>query len=312
MIKISIIIPVYNVEKYVAACLDSIIQNINKAIEIIVVNDGSKDNSEKVIKEYIKKYPEYIKYFKKKNGGLYSARNEGIKHASGEYLMFVDSDDTLEKNAIDKLIDYINKNSFDILVYQMNSIRSDIKTKIDSFNKNITNPISRYLVGNPSACNKLIKRSLLTDNKLEFINVLYYEDLMFMPTLVNYTKDIKYMDEALYNYYLRDNSITNKKSYNKKMDDIFTIVNSLYEKLNSKYSSEIEFIFIEHLLRNAGIRYLDYEMYDKLSEIIELMKSKYNKWYKNEYYKKYYTLKQKVMCILIYNKKYKTIKLLRG
>ena len=309
--KLSIIVPVYNVEKYIEDCIKSLIQDV-KDYEIIIVNDGSTDNSETIIKKYVNKYPELIKYYKKKNGGLFSARNYGIKKSNGEYLMFVDSDDTIEKNSLSKLYNYIDTKEFDILVYKMNSVKDNIKTSVQSFNNDIKDNIKKYLVGNPSACNKLIKKELLTKNKLEFINVTYYEDLMFLPTLVNFTQKIEFTSDILYNYYVRNNSLTNNKKYNKKMDDIFVIVNELYNKLNNKYSEEVEFIFIEHLLRNAGIRYLDYEMYDKINDINRLIKEKYKKWYKNKYYKKYYTIKQKVMCILIFNKKYKFIKLLRG
>ena len=310
MIKISIIVPVYNVEKYLSKCLDSLVNQNYKNYEIIIVNDGSTDNSEIIIEDYAKKYPKLIKHYTKKNGGLSSARNYAIKESKGEYLLFVDSDDSIEDNTLNILDNNIDNNT-DILVFNMNVIRNKIKIPVHQFNVKVTNLIKRYIVGNPSACNKLIKKELLTNNKLYFKEGIYYEDLNLLPTLVNYTNKIKFINNPLYNYYVRHNSITNKTKYNKKMDDIFLIVEELYNELDNKYSNEIEYLFIEHLLRNTSLRYIEYEKYDKIENVIDLITIKYPKWYKNIYFKKYYTFKQKIMCYLIYKKKYKLINKLR-
>lgn len=109
MPKISIIVPVYNTEKYLKKCLDSLINQTFKDIEIVIINDGSTDNSEKIIKEYEQKYSDKIKSYKKENGGLSSARNYGISKANGEYIAFVDSDDYVDLEVFDKLKEEINK-----------------------------------------------------------------------------------------------------------------------------------------------------------------------------------------------------------
>ena len=96
MPKVSIIVPVYNVERYIVRSMDSLVNQTLKDIEIIVVNDGSTDNSKKLIEIYQKKYPNKIKLVDKKNGGLSDARNYGIPHATGEYIAFLDSDDYVE------------------------------------------------------------------------------------------------------------------------------------------------------------------------------------------------------------------------
>ena len=93
MKKVSVIVPVYNVEKYLDKCLDSLVNQTLKDIEIIVVNDGTKDKSQKIIDKYVKDYPKLVKSYIKENGGLSSARNYGLKYAQGEYVGFVDSDD---------------------------------------------------------------------------------------------------------------------------------------------------------------------------------------------------------------------------
>ncbi|MDD5979974.1 MAG: glycosyltransferase [bacterium] len=311
MIKISVIVPVYNVEKYLPNCLQSLVNQNYNDYEIIIINDGSTDNSEKIIKDYKTKYPKLIKYYKKDNGGLSSARNLGIVKSIGEYLLFVDSDDSLEINALNTLANHINKKKLDIIVFNLYSIKDNIKEEIQTFNTNINDKIKKYIIGNPSACNKLIKKDLFIKNNLKFKEGIYYEDLMLMPILIKYTNKIDFINKNLYNYYIRSDSITNKINYNKKMNSIFIIVEELYKELNDNYKEEIEFLYIEHLLRNASLRYIDYKKYDKINNIINLMKDKYKFWYKNIYFKKYYNIKQKIMCYLIYNKKFKIIKIIR-
>mgnify|MGYP000233519789 FL=1 len=110
-IKVSIIIPVYGVEKYISQCLESVINQSYENIEIIVVNDGTKDNSMKIVEEYL--LDERIKIINKENGGLASARNRGIEEATGEYIYFLDSDDWIEVNTIEVLVE--ESNNLDII-----------------------------------------------------------------------------------------------------------------------------------------------------------------------------------------------------
>ena len=107
MPKISVIVPVYNTEKYIERCLKSLLEQRYNDYEIIVVNDGSLDNSEEVINMYIKNYGDKIKYYVKPNGGLSDARNYGIQKATGDYICFVDSDDYIESELFEKLSSYV-------------------------------------------------------------------------------------------------------------------------------------------------------------------------------------------------------------
>ena len=113
--KVSIIVPVYNVEKYIDKCLDSLVNQTLKDIQIIIVNDGSKDDSIKIIKEYQEKYGNKIKYLEKENGGLSDARNYGIPYAEGEYIAFLDSDDYIEKNAYEEMYNIAKKEEADMV-----------------------------------------------------------------------------------------------------------------------------------------------------------------------------------------------------
>ena len=124
--KLSIIIQVYNVEKYIKHCLDSIKAQTMKDFEIIVVNDGATDNSEKMIKEYQKNNPDLtIKYFKKENGGLASARNYGVKYAEGDYISFIDPDDYLDNNTYEDLKVYMDE-KIDVIKFKLKLVNKKL------------------------------------------------------------------------------------------------------------------------------------------------------------------------------------------
>ena len=122
-VKVSVVVPVYNVEKYLDKCFNSLVKQTLKDIEIIVVNDGTKDNSQDIIDKYVKKYKN-IKAYKKTNGGLSSARNYGIKKCTGEYIAFLDSDDYVEYDMYEKLYNKAISEDFDITVCNVNYIYS--------------------------------------------------------------------------------------------------------------------------------------------------------------------------------------------
>ncbi len=113
--KVSVIVPIYNVEKYLRKSLDSLANQTINDYEVILVNDGSTDNSQSIIDEYVEKYSVF-KGFKKENGGMSSARNFGLKYAKGEYIAFVDSDDFVELNFLEKLYDKAKKDKSDVVI----------------------------------------------------------------------------------------------------------------------------------------------------------------------------------------------------
>ena len=131
MTKVSIIVPVYNVEQYLEKCLNSLVNQTIKDFEIIIVNDGTKDSSQKIIDKYAKNYS-FIKSYIKENGGLSSARNYGIKKATGEYLAFVDSDDYVTEDMYEKMYQKAKEKDFDMVVCDLNYIYPDKKIKATS------------------------------------------------------------------------------------------------------------------------------------------------------------------------------------
>lgn len=155
MPKVSVIIPVYNVQEYLRECLDSLVnQTIKEDLEVIIVNDGSKDKSQNIIDEYVEKYPKLFKSYIKENGGQGSARNYGVKKASGEYIGFVDSDDYIENDMYEILYNEGIKKKLDIVVCDMAWVyedgRKESRETLPRFLKEFN--YSTYILSNPRSC----------------------------------------------------------------------------------------------------------------------------------------------------------------
>ena len=308
--KVSVIVPVYNVEKYLEKCLDSLVNQTLKDIEIIVVNDGTKDNSQEIIDKYTKKYPKKVKGFIKENGGLSSARNYGLKYAKGEYIAFIDSDDYVELDMFEKMYNKAINNNYDIVV--CDTIEVDEKNgnkvyKKSNFNYS-NNDIKNYIIAPPMACTRLYKINIF--DEIIFEEGIFYEDLNLIPSLVLKTDSIGFVEEGLYYYLQRSGSIMKQKQFNEKLLDIFKVLQKNYDLLNNKYPKEVEYLYITHLLRTTSMRFLDYKDSNKyLERINNEIKDKFPDWRKNKYYKKS-SIKLKIICNLAYNKQYFLLKLL--
>lgn len=308
--KISIIVPVYNVEEYLEECLESLVNQNYSDYEIIAVNDGSTDNSLKILKKYEKKHKKLIKVYDKENGGLSSARNFGIEKSKGKYLFFVDSDDYILPNSLNILDKYLNKD-YDIIGYPFIMGNEEHSVFLKTSNKDIQDKIKRLITGSPGAQNKICKKELYTKNNITFLDGVYYEDLATTPKLALYAKKVKFIDEPLYFYRVRSNSIMNNPIYNPKVDAIFVVLEQLKDYFNERYKEEIEYLHIEHLLRSASLRYIGFgNCQEQLDKIVSVMRTNYPKWRKNKYYKQE-NLKKRVMYNLLYKQNYKLIALLR-
>lgn len=230
---ISIIIPVYNGENYIKKCIDSLINQTKRDIEIIIVNDGSTDNTEKIIKEYD---DERIKYFKNKNKGIGYSRNFGIIKSTGNYLMFIDSDDYIEENACEELFDRCKKDDLDLLVCDFYREFSNKKVKEDrledfSNTKLIDNPKLLNIV-NLSPWNKLYRRDLIIKNDIRFIEDLKYEDAPFVIDCLYKAKNIGKLNRCLNYYVIRNNSETTIRD--EKCFDILKIIDIFRNKLKDE------------------------------------------------------------------------------
>jgi len=217
MIKISIIIPVYNVEDFLPKCLDSVINQTYKNIEIIVINDETPDNSQRIIDEYIINDNRIVSIIHKKNKGLGGARNTGINVATGDYIFFLDSDDWIENTAIETLIDEIKKNNSDIIKFgRINKYPSLEEIWLPSHKNNICkngwNDITESLKNrnfNSICCTNIYRTELIQQNKIIFPEKLLFEDFYFTIQTHIYAKKISYIDKPLYYWRKeREGSIT--------------------------------------------------------------------------------------------------------
>lgn len=225
--KVSVIVPVYNVENYLAKCLDSLVRQTYQNIEILVVNDGSKDHSEHIIQEYAQKYPEKIKPFIKENGGLSDARNFGIDQATGDYLGFVDSDDYVAPSMFEEMVHLAEKHQSKIVICNIQKV--DENGKVTQKLTQIPNMPEKIDLGNNFsvfsdlsyfACNKLFKKELFRDKR--FKKGAHFEDIQLIPQLLLECDTISQTQNFHYQYLERTDSIT--KTHTEKGLDILKAV----------------------------------------------------------------------------------------
>lgn len=304
--KVSIIIPVYNCEPYLQECLDSIINQTYKNTEIILINDGSTDNSEKIIKRYLKKYSN-IKYKSQTNSGQSVARNKGLELATGDYIMFVDADDFIELNMIEKLLKPFDKNDIDIsfceysIYYEKNNIE-----KFQTINGLSKDPKREYIFSPPSPCVKLFKAEFLKDFK--FPEGIIYEDLAAIPFLIA-KANVYYVNEYLYYYRKNYSSTVGKAKFSKKRLDILKASEILYNNFKSSeyyidYKEELDYLLINHLFFYAGLRFCRYPHPKEKIELIIDFKNKYMRNYENNiYYQQNSSKEQKKIIKNILNNK---------
>ena len=206
MPKVSIIVPVYNVEKYIDKCLSSLVNQTLNDIEIIIVNDGSIDKSEQIILKYKEKYPSKIVYLKKENGGLSDARNFGMPYAKGNYIAFLDSDDYVELDTYEKLYNRAIQTDADMVECDFYWEYSD--KKIHDTSANYKDESDMYANARVVAWNKLYKKDLIINSGIKFPKGLRYEDLEFFYKILPQLKKIELINEPLIHYVQRDDSIT--------------------------------------------------------------------------------------------------------
>ena len=263
--SLSIVLPVFNVEKYLERCIKSILEGTYKDLELVIVNDGTKDNSENIIIRYLEKYNN-ITYIVKENGGLSHARNVGYTYAKGEYIAFFDSDDYIEKDMYEKLMAKVKDYNYDIVVcdlymeyeqtgkkiYVGSNVEKEYKD-VEEYNNGIS--IRKEIMEKIyiAVHNKIYKKKLIEktfENGMPFVNGMYYEDIVYTYSILQNTRSISFVKEPLYYYVQRIGSISN--NYDKKLYDIITSVEMLIENAveNNRFEDYKE------ILEYIGIRYM--------------------------------------------------------
>ena len=233
MKKVSIIIPVYNSEKYISKCLDSVLSQTYENIEVLVINDGSKDDSINILKEYEKKDKRII-LIDKQNEGVSTTRNLGIKKATGDFIMFIDNDDYIDR---DYIFNYMNNyKDEDIIIGSYKRTNTEDKI-LFKYNLDTKSNWSKYVVLAPWA--KLYKRDFLIKNKIEFFSYGIGEDVYFNLLCYSKTNNIKIINNNEYNWFYNDKSVSNTNQKGLKNSvDITVLLNKLLEfiNLNDKYN----------------------------------------------------------------------------
>ena len=278
--KYSFIVPIYNVEKYLKKCIDSLLAQTYGSFEIILVDDGSTDSSGAIADEYAGKYSEIIRVIHQSNTGQGGARNAGITVASGDYLFMVDSDDYVSENMLEILDGYLEKYNCDILIFNYIEVKKNGEQQIQCLHKaasytQITS--EQFILELAAPWNKVFRASLFQKSDIRFPNRIYYEDLATNPCLALHAKQIGAIDTALYYYVQRESSTMHSRD-TQRMTDVckaMEIVLNYYKKCGQfeQYYQELEYLTVSHVLiatvqRMLQVKY-EYKKIRGLEQFVE-------------------------------------------
>lgn len=280
MIKYSFIVPVYNTEKYLKKCLDSLVNQTYKDFEIIVVNDGSTDKSSSIISKYQKKYKNII-IIDKENEGLSMARNRGVQKSSGKYIIFVDSDDYVSN----KLLEEIDKkiDDSDILRFQI-ATEDEEYTKINEYHEegfesmcgyDAFKYLSSYHFVEPAWC-YVIRKNYYIENKFSFKKGVYHEDFGLIPYVIYKARKVKSIDFIGYYYIQRNGSIMNNNDYKKTVKKAFDMIEQykamrLFAK-NINRKNNLDDYFLSYISNSVIVKARELKKDEKKVYINELKK----------------------------------------
>jgi glycosyltransferase involved in cell wall biosynthesis len=304
MSKISVIVPVYNSEKYLNKCIESIINQDEKDLEIILVDDKSKDKSLDIMESYKDKYPEQIKIVENNtNRGAGYSRNQGIDNATGEYIGFVDSDDYIEKDMYSKLFELLIQNDSDVAITAMDLRYLGFKLsflgrKIELPEGTFDPRINKEIIMNerPSCCNKLFRREVIDENR--FPIGMKWEDYPFTILMLALSKKISIIKDIDYHYRINYSGTTchdMRDSEYFRTFDIFKVSTLLEERLRenglySVFEEEIKTIQMANSLarvRDLAFKNIPYNDKERLVlTLFEMINSSYGDWKNNPWYVK--------------------------
>lgn len=267
--KFSVIIPAYNVEKYLRKCVESVLMQSYSDYEIIIIDDGSTDNTGLLADNLMNEYKGKIKVVHQKNKGLGGARNSGIDIADGDYLVFIDSDDFVRADMLSQAYHYIHDYDLDIVVFGFKQVKEDEMIDLNKdagkeVFKTIT-PKEYLLYCGPSACNKIYRSCIFKDQGIKFPDKLLYEDIATIPLTAPYASKIGVTSSSLYFYVKRENSIISMPSKD-RVFELYSgydtlLANFKSRKLYDIYEDELEFLAIVHAFYNTLMRlfYIDFD-----------------------------------------------------
>jgi|GEM_PF-3038275 len=245
---ISVIVPVYNVRDYVIRCIESILHQSFEHYEVIVVDDGSMDDSVNLLEEYLDKHDENrsrVHIVHQSNQGLSEARNTGLRYAAGEYIWFCDSDDAIEEDCLGRLYEQAHQDQLDLLVFDEYVVDADGSAgpffggRGSKLDRNIVtgtelfNQMRQQKCYSAQACGYVINRQFLADTKLQFKKGILHEDEMYTPVLMAMAKKVRYIPECPYIKYERENSITTGNNRDRRLEGTAEVIKGLADYRSS-------------------------------------------------------------------------------
>lgn len=302
--RFSIIIPVYNVEKYISKCIESVKGQTLTDFECLIIDDGTKDKSIEKAIEAIGN-DERFKIYHKVNGGLSDARNYGIDKATGEYLFFLDSDDYIGNTLLEDTYNMAKKHDSDIVCFDMMYVYDNGEEKIsfgaDFECKSYKDDKSVIFINN-SSNNKIYRRSFMDDKR--FIKGMWYEDLAVIPVWLSKANNVSHVGKPLYYYLQREGSISH--SADPRIFDIYKALNIIKEELHTDLTD----LYLDNCLIMTTLRIRDIEDKDMRIDFyykhVDYLDNDCPKWY-DAIKNKDYNIKQKIVFFLL---KHRMIKLL--
>ena len=242
--KVSIIVPVYNVEPFLERCILSLLNQTHQNIEVILVDDKSSDNSKSVIEKYAQADKRVIPLFQEVNGGVSAARNKGIKCATGDWIGFCDGDDWFDETLIQELLEAAHKENADYIFcnYKIVSDSSAFASGSLTITSENCNNKTVVACGPTSSCTHLIKKDLFDKANVSYpVGLKQYEELPVIPVLAKYSKKICVVDKPLYNYYQRgDGSSASNKAIDSEKN-FFKAFAEMQRLLGDEYREEAEY-----------------------------------------------------------------------
>lgn len=287
---VSVIVPIYNVEEYLPQCLDSIISQVYQNIEILCVNDGATDNSTVILENYLQK-DSRIKVVNQKNQGLSAARNTGLQHASGELIVFVDSDDWIENDLIEKVCRTFSNEDVDFVCYGSYKFIEGCRKKTYAYKYpsdcifSVDDP--KLMTVGVSTWGKMYRTRFLKQNKLLFPVGLYYEDVYFHWGCISFAKNIHLLEGVYYNYRVRDDSIMGRSKKRKKgmaVHHLYELnkIHQLWKENGFLESHRNLFLFLCDEYIREGYKYLNDDEKDeyiaKTKDFVSAWDFKPQKW----------------------------------
>lgn len=288
--EITVIVPVYNVERYLDQCLDSLQRQTYPNLQVLIVNDGSTDRSPQIAWQRVQQRPDRFCLLQKPNGGLSDARNFAIPYATGEWIGFLDSDDYADPDYYEKMAEQMAK-GMDVVVSDIEYFYEDGRQpwRMQGLNPHAFSSVQRQAFLSPMfAWNKLYRASLFTEQGFRYPTGTWYEDIPVTMPIFALSSHIGYQKEALIHYRQRPGSIMSETA-SQRLKEIFPVMRQVRDQfhqmgIEQKYAQELEYLHIEHLRLYGMFRFLRSPLSRELYAMSQqVMREHYPHWHRNPY-----------------------------